>query len=235
MTKSGGVSAPHHHHRRHRLTEHEARRRFHEAQRHEENAPTRKARNLWRGIVRKRGHQLTEVVKRERREAHPHVVTHKLHRDGFHYTVEGGNPADRLLYACRYAHKTARLHYLEGGTYRPGFALTNVPTDADRSDCSWWFCELYRICGLRDPLHGDTTRYTGTILSHGRPVSRRYAEHHTGVAVVFGSGEGFHVGMSTGDGPNIWQHGTPTFRKGTFDEFGPGTEVRYRAFDLVPA
>lgn len=233
MAKNGGVSAPHtHHHRRH-LSEAAARRRLREAQHREETAPTRKARNQWKRIVRKREHQVVEVARRDRRAHRPHVVDHKHRIDGFRYTIEGGSPTERLLYACRYAHKTARLHYLEGGTYLHGWALTNVPSDADRSDCSWWYCELFAACGLRDPLHGLTIRYTGSILTEGRPVSRRYAETHTGVAVVFGSGVGFHVGMSIGNGPNIWQHGTPTFRKGTFDQFGPGVEVRYRAFDLT--
>jgi hypothetical protein len=231
VAKNGSVSAPHHHRRQ--LSEAAAKRRLREAQHREESAPTRRIRNEWKGIVRKREHQLTEVVRRHRREEHPHVVTHKHRPGGLHFTVEGGTPTERLLYACRYAHKTARLHYLEGGDYTHGFALTNVPSDIDRSDCSWWYCELFAACGLRDPLEGDTTRFTGSILEKGRPVSRRYAETHVGVAVVFGSGVGFHVGMSTGTGPNIWQHGTPTFRKGTFDEFGPGVEVRYRAFDMV--
>lgn len=233
MAKNGGVTAPRHHHR-HRLSEHEAKRRLREAQRHEEAAPTRHARNEWKRIVRKREHQVTEVARRDRRAHRPHVVEHAKRDGGLHFTIEGGTATERLLYACRYAHKTARLHYLEGGVYIHGYALVNVPSDADRSDCSWWYCELFAACGLRDPLGGDPVRFTGSILEKGRPVSRRYAETHIGVAVVFGSGTGFHVGMSCGNGPNIWQHGTPTFRKGTFDEFGPGTEVRYRAFDLVP-
>lgn len=231
MAKNGGVTA---HPRRHKLGEHEARRRLREAQHHEEHSPTRRIRNEWKGRVRKREHQLGEVLKRERVAHKPHVVEHAKRDGGFHFTIEGGSPTERLLYACRYAHKTARLHYLEGGVYFHGYALTNVPSDEDRSDCSWWYCELFAACGLRDPLEGLTIRFTGSILEKGRPVSRRYAETHTGVAVVFGSGSGFHVGMSVGNSSTeIWQHGTPTFRKGTFDQFGPGTEVRYRAFDLV--
>lgn len=228
MSRNGGTTA--HPHRHNPFSEAVAKRRLREARHREQTARTRKARNLWRRLVKKRTHQLRQAIERRKANQRPHIVVHKHASGGFHLTCEGGTPAERLLYAARYAHRVARLHYLEGGTYLGGFALHNVPSDWDRSDCSWWYCELRRICGLPDPLGGDTVRYTGSILEKGREVSRHYAETHTGVAVVFGAGTAFHVGMSTGSGPNIWQHGTATFREGTFDEFGAGTQVRYRAF-----
>lgn len=230
---NGGTTAHRGHHEP--LTEKQARRRLEEARHRLQHAKTRKARNLWRRIVRRRTHQLAQAVSRRKAHGKPHVVLHRRHHNGMRYTIEGGSPEERLLYAWRYAHKHARLHYLEDGPYLDGYGLTNVPSDDDRSDCSRHYLEQYRTCRLKDPLEGDSTRYTGSILEKGRPVSRHYAETHVGVAVVFGSGEGFHVGMSAGNGPNIWQHGTPTFRKGTFDEFGSGVQVRYRAFDLVDA
>jgi hypothetical protein len=177
-------------------------------------------RNGWRKIVKKRALQLKHAIERRKAQNKPHVVGKNR--------VEGGSAEARLLFAMEYAHKVFRLYYSESGTWIKGFALTNVPSNAYRSDCSWWYTMIRAACGLHGPsLDGG---FTGTILTEGKEVSRRYAETHTGVAVVFGSGTGFHVGMSTGSGPNIFQHGVPEVDTGTFDQFGSGTEVRYRSF-----
>lgn len=177
-------------------------------------------RNAWRKIVRKRARQLREAIERRKRNNKPHVVGHNK--------VQGGSPQERLLYAMEVAHREFRHYYSEAGTWIKGYALTNVPPGSYRSDCSWWFTMVYYACGLKGPnIEGG---YTGTILIEGKEVSRHYAETHAGVAVVFGPGTGFHVGMSTGQGATIYQHGVPEVDTGTFDQFGPGTEVRYRSF-----
>lgn len=216
-------------------TEAQARRWLKEAQHREEAAKTRKARNAWRRVRQRRAHILRAIERRDNLAKHPHIVHHKHPvSPGFEYVVRGGTEAERQIFAWRYAHHHARLHYSEPGLYLPGYFLHNVPSDDDRSDCSWAFLECRRVCGLPDFVHGDTVRYTESIRELGREVDQHFAERHTGVAVLFGSPT-FHVGMSVGskDHPSdeIWQHGTPTFRKGTFGQFGPGTEVRFATFE----
>lgn len=146
--------------------------------------------------------------------------------------VRGGRPEKRLLFAARLAEQHYRHYYSEKGTLTLDFGITNVPNDSYRSDCSTAFTALYKACGLHDPnnLHYGGDPYTGTLLEGGKEVSRRFAEYHAGCAVVFGSGTGIHVGMSTGEGPTIIQHGKEPMEGGTFDEFGPGVEVRYRYY-----
>lgn len=179
-------------------------------------------RNAWRKIVTHRTLQLKEKLERRKANGRPH-------RKGRNQIV-GGSAEDRLVYAMELAHKIFRLEYSEAGTWVEGYGLTNVPAGRGyRTDCSWWFTMLRKACGLKGP--SLTGGYTGTILTEGKQVTRHYAEHHAGVAVVFGSGAGFHVAMSLGDGtPTTYGHGVPEVDISTFDAFGPGTEVRYRAF-----
>jgi hypothetical protein len=182
-------------------------------------------RNAWRAIVKKRALQLKQAIERRRAQAKPHVAGPNR--------VIGGTAEARLLFAMEYAHRIFRLEYSEAGSWVKGYGLTNVPADHGyRTDCSWWYTMLRYACGLKGPsLDGG---YTGTILTEGKEVSRAYAEKHAGVAVVFGSGTGFHVAMSTGKGPTVYQHGVPEVDTGTFDQFGAGTEVRYRSFPNTP-
>jgi hypothetical protein len=178
-------------------------------------------RNAWRVIVKKRALQLKHAIERRKALDKPHVVGKNQ--------VVGGKPQERLLFAMEYAHRVFRLEYSEAGSWIKGYGLTNVPGGHGyRTDCSWWYTMLRYACGLRGPsiLGG----YTGTILTEGKTVSRAYAESHAGVAVVYGSGTGFHVAMSTGKGPTVYQHGVPEVDTGTFDQFGAGVEVRYRSF-----
>jgi hypothetical protein len=178
-------------------------------------------RNAWRTIVKKRALQLKHAIERRKALDKPHVVGKNL--------VVGGKPQERLLFAMEYAHRIFRLEYSEAGTWVKGYGLTNVPGGHGyRTDCSWWYTMLRYACGLRGPsIDGG---YTGTILTEGKEETRSYAECHAGVAVVYGSGTGFHVAMSTGKGPTVYQHGVPEVDTGTFDQFGAGTEVRYRSF-----
>lgn len=184
-----------------------------------------KLRNAWRAIVKRRGKALAEAIKRSKRDgAKPHVIGRNQ--------VRGGTAQQRLLFAMERAHEGFRHYYSEEGSWVKGYALTNVPRGAYRSDCSWWYTMIRYCCGLKGPnIEGG---YTGTILTEGKRCSREYAEKHAGVAVVFGSGTGFHVAMSTGKGPTVYQHGVPEVDTGTFDQFGAGTEVRYRSFSDEP-
>lgn len=178
-------------------------------------------RNAWRKVVKHRALQLKEALERRKKNNEPHRMGRNK--------VRGGTPQARLLYAMELAHKVFRLEYSESGTWIKGYAITNVsPGGGRRTDCSWWYTMLRYSCGLKGPsIDGG---YTGTILTEGKTVDRAYAESHAGVAVVFGSGTGFHVAMSTGNGPTVYQHGVPEVDTGTFDQFGSGTEVRFRSF-----
>lgn len=181
-----------------------------------------KLRNAWRKIVAHRTLQLSEALKRSKAKGKPH-------RKGRNQIV-GGSANERLVFAMQTASKVFRLEYSEAGTWLKGYALTNVPAGHGyRTDCSWWYTMLRYACGLKGPnIYGG---YTGSILEEGKEVTRHFAEHHPGVAVVFGSGTGFHVAMSLGDGtPTTYGHGVPEVDVSTFDAFGAGTEVRYRAF-----
>jgi hypothetical protein len=182
-------------------------------------------RNAWRAIVKRRGTALAEAIKRSRRdETKPHLVGRNQ--------VRGGTAQQRLLFAMEKAHEGFRHYYSEGGSWVKGYALTNVPRGAYRSDCSWWYTMLRYACNLQGPsLEGG---YTGTILIEGKRCSREHAEKTAGIAVVFGSGTAFHVAMSTGKGPTVYQHGVPEVDTGTFDQFGPSTEVRFRSFPDKP-
>lgn len=217
MISTGGTTAPHH-----PLTEAEAEQRLQEARERERRSKTRRARNLWRRLVRRRTRQLREAIERRKARDKPHVVDHRL--------VRGGRDEERQLYAMRIAHREFALGYFESTIdWLDGYALTNVPNptaDRHRTDCTWWGLDLKFVCGLGHRIAGFP-RYTGSILTNGRTVSREYAETHVGVFVVFGSGDGFHAGLTTGKGPTLYQHGRAPIDKGTFDQFGPAVQVRY--------
>jgi hypothetical protein len=185
-----------------------------------------KLRNAWRRIVKRRALQLTEAIERRKKLRKPHRVGPNM--------VRGGTAEERLLFAMRLAHKIFRLEYSEAGTWVTGYGLTNVPAGRGyRTDCSWWGTMLRYACGVKGP--SLTGAYTGSILEEGREVSRRYAETHTGVFVIFGSGTGFHAALTAGNGTSlIYQHGVPEVDTGTIDQFGAGTEVRFRAFPNKP-
>lgn len=187
--------------------------------------------HFWREKERKaylRRHHLKVALKR---------AAIKLARQGPRITrvdgklrVVGGTLTERLVFAPKWAQKHWSDLYSESGTYDEDFSLNNHEHTGKRRDCSWWWYEIHRACGVK--LKTTEPRFTGSILDEFREVSRAYAEKHVGVGVVYGSGSGFHVGFSTGHGPYTFEHGTPTLNTGSFDEFGAGTEVRYRA---IPA
>lgn len=183
-------------------------------------------RNAWRVIVKKRALQLKHAIERRKALDKPHLVGKNR--------IDGGNAAERLVFAMQMAHKLFRLEYSEAGTWVKGYAITNVPGGHGfRTDCSWWYTMLRKACGLKGPsLDGG---YTETIREEGKEVSRHYAEHHPGVAVLFGAPSTFHVAASLGDGtPTTYGHGVPEVDISTFDAFGPSVEVRYFAFPNTP-
>jgi hypothetical protein len=185
-----------------------------------------KVRSAWRAIVKKRALQLKHAIERRKAKSKPHVVGGNR--------VVGGTAPQRLVFAMEYAHKVFRLEYSEAGTWVEGYGLTNVPGGHGfRTDCSWWVTMIRYACGLEGPsIIGG---YTGTILTEGKEVTRHYAETHPGVCVVFGSGAGFHTALSLGNGTSTtYGHGVPEVDISTFDAFGSGTEVRYRAFPNTP-
>lgn len=143
--------------------------------------------------------------------------------------VVGGTESERLAFSSTYARKHWHDYYEEDGAYEEDHALDNADFEGKRRDCSEYFYEDRRVCGI--PTRKTEPRYTKTIVEGGREVSRHYAECHVGVAVIFGDGGGFHVGKTTGHGPFVWQHGTPELSVGHFDEFGSGTTVRYFVID----
>ena len=144
--------------------------------------------------------------------------------------VIGGTPLQRIPVLFEHARRHWHPYYSETGAYDEGHALDNAEHDGKRRDCSWDFYESRRACGFK--VRRTEPRFTGSALEEGRVVSREYAEQHVGVAVIFGSGKGFHMGTSTGHGPFLWEHGAPDLDIGHYDEFGPGVEVRFRDFPL---
>jgi hypothetical protein len=151
-------------------------------------------------------------------------------RHGDSFSVIGGTAEERIHRAFTWAMKHWHDYYSEAGEYLMlARVLTNARMKGLRSDCSRTAIEVRRVCGLK--TIDAEPRYTGSALTFGRVVDRHYAETHCGVWVIFGSGDGFHMGTTTGHGPFHWEHGTPTLDIGHFDEFGPGTEVRFRAVD----
>lgn len=140
--------------------------------------------------------------------------------------VRGGTVEERVEFTFKWAQKHWQPYYSEEGGYDENYALTNQHHDGKRRDCSWDYFEARRAMGLK--TLNTEPRYTGSALSEGKIVSEAYALTHAGVAVIFGVGDGFHMGTSTGHGPFIFEHGRPELDTGTFHEYSP---VRFRSFD----
>ena len=179
-------------------------------------------RNLWRRIVARRLQRLREILA---------AVTHRRGN-----LIEGGTLEARIAFLFKVAPRLFRLYYSEPGEFFAGrWAVTNVPSGGYRSDCSSWAQNVVRCVGAGGTLAGKiigaySDFYTGWVTQNCPVVDRHYAETHIGTAVVYGSGTGFHMGLSLGDGQRTIEHGTPSLDYGTFDEFGEGTEVRYFRF-----
>lgn len=202
------------------MTEAQAKRTLQEAR--AKAARFRRLRNLWRVKVRRRLHRVR------------YIRRHHVHFEGDY--VVGGTLQERIAYLFEHAPKLFRLYYSEEGNYYAGaWAIHNVPDDTWRSDCSSWARNVLK--SVRD-LHESASRilgaasafYTGWVTANCEQVDRRYAETHIGTAVIYGTGTGFHMGLSMGDGDRTIEHGREPLDYGTFGEFGPGTEVRYYKF-----
>jgi len=179
-------------------------------------------REAWRRIVAKRLAYLHELRQKQ------------VRRRG--NLIEGGTVEGRAAFLFRVAPAHFRSFYSEEGRYyKPPWAVTNVHADTFRSDCSAWAraaCLSIRphTALARKVADAGAGFYTGWVVEKCPQVDRHYAETHIGTAVVYGTGTGFHMGLSLAEGSRTIQHGTPPLDYGSFDEFGPGTEVRYFAF-----
>lgn len=150
--------------------------------------------------------------------------------------VTGGTDDQKLQLALlTAAQKCAtgkrRNFYSQAGTYDVEHAITGEPY-GHRSDCSQFGAAIYHSCGLHDPNdQGFRGGFTGTLESHGRSVTRNFARHNAGCAVLFGPhGATHHVEWSLGDGTeHTVGHGSSPVDVGTFDLLS-GT-VQFRAYD----
>lgn len=182
----------------------------------------RRLRNLWRAKVRRRLHYLR------------YLRTHGPRFNG--NRVEGGLLTEQLAFLFEHAPKLFRLYYSEAGNFAAGpWAVHNVPGDTWRSDCSAWGRNVVVCVRAIGPLASKILAaggafYTGWVVANCEQVSHEYAETHIGTAVIFGTGTGFHMGLSRGSGQELIQHGREPLEYGTFDQFGAGTEVRYYRF-----
>jgi len=174
----------------------------------------------WRVISKGRHEFLEEKIK-----STPHLV----HNGNI---VEGGTLEERFYYSIHQGRKHWRDFYSEpGGETDAPWAITNVPNNTLRSDCSKYAQKECQTIQIPDPTGQNFgPMFTGTIVANCKEVSREYAETHFGTAVLFGSGDAFHMGLSMAHGDLIIQHGVPQLEFGTFDEFGPGTQVRFYKF-----
>jgi hypothetical protein len=173
----------------------------------------------WRVIVDKRDLALKELLSEK-----PHCTSANV--------VEGGGVVERFRFTAHRAVERARDYYSETGSLcATPWAITNVPDDSYRSDCSSWSQVVAKTIQVPDPTGVDFGwMYTGTVVEKCKRVDQAYAEQNPGTAVLFGDGDAFHMGLSMGHEDLLVQHGVPPVEWGTFGQFGPGTEVRFYAF-----
>jgi hypothetical protein len=109
------------------------------------------------------------------------------------------------------------VHYTQGPSRWEGinrrlrYADRRFPHNADCSSAYTWclWNALTSVGGMdfRDVVNGSSwsTGYTGTMLSHGKPVS--LSSLMPGDAILYGTGNGNHVVMYVGDG-KCYSHGS---------------------------
>lgn len=117
--------------------------------------------------------------------------------------------------------------YSQAGAWDIDHCITGEQR-GDRSDCSSWFTSAYRSAQLADP-NGNQFRggFTGTLLTHGKAISRGSLK--PGDAVIYGSGTGFHVEMFVGPSSKTIGHGSAPVDPGIVD-LVPGAQQRYRSY-----
>lgn len=173
----------------------------------------------WRVVIDRRDEVVKEFI-----AAAPHLKGSNL--------VEGGTVEERFYFWVHQGMKDWRDYYGEYGNEETNpWAITNVPDDTYRSDCSKLSQYACKTIQIPDPTGQNFgPMFTGTVVANCTQVDRAYAESHFGTAVLFGDGNAFHMGLSMAHGDLIVQHGVPELEYGTFDEFGSGTTVRYYKF-----
>jgi hypothetical protein len=100
---------------------------------------------------------------------------------------------------------TAAIHYSMGADRDDWLArlpkqLKQLPLT---TDCSGFFTWCYRVAGAPDPngLGYKALGFTGTLMGHGRQISR--LEVKPGDAVIWGAYPGVHVAMALARGGDV--------------------------------
>lgn len=134
--------------------------------------------------------------------------------------VTGGTPRERLKAAALRAAELdaqGRRHsfYSQSGAWTVKYGITGEPWGY-RSDCSQFVTSIYFACGLADPNGNNYNGgFTGTLVSHGRAISR--SELQPGDLIIYGDGNGHHVEMYVGPGEKTIGHGSRPVDAGVID------------------
>jgi cell wall-associated NlpC family hydrolase len=119
--------------------------------------------------------------------------------------------------------KRPNFYSLTGG-WDVDRAITGESRDK-RSDCSQWVTAVYKAAGLADPNRNDFRGgFTGTLVAHGRSISR--SDLKPGDLIIYGSGSGFHVEMFVGPGDKTIGHGSAPVDAGIVDLVGGPKQYR---------
>ncbi len=180
-----------------------------------------KLRNLYRRLVVRSAQRLRDIQRRLRK---------RVRFEG-NVVVGGSSLEEQVAYYADHAPAVFRLEYSESGSfYSEAWAVHNVPNYGFRTDCSSCartaIVDTFKLkLAFPDPAGGF---FTGSAVDQGAEVDAAYASSHPLTAVVYGDGTGFHMGLSLGDGSELtFEHGTADLDIGHFQEFGPGTTVRF--------
>jgi cell wall-associated NlpC family hydrolase len=119
-----------------------------------------------------------------------------------------------------------RNFYSQSGTWDVDHAISGE-SYGHRSDCSSFVTSVYKAAGLTDPNRNDYRGgFTGTLVAHGRTVSR--SDLKPGDLIIYGPGDGHHVEMYVGPGDKTIGHGSAPVDPGAVYQI-PGT-VRFRSY-----
>lgn len=101
------------------------------------------------------------------------------------------------------------------------------------TDCSGFVTRCYKLAGAPDPngLQYRTLGYTGTLLDHGRPVTKA----RPGDLVIYGGGTGHHVAVviEGGSDPLTVSHGNedgPIYIRVSEEAKYQPPGIRYRSY-----
>ncbi len=150
-------------------------------------------------------------------------------------TTEGKVAAQRSSIAANArwgAANAAQIHYAQ---IRP-IPVRDAPrTLPITTDCSGWVTLLYKWCGAADP-NGQAYSgqgYTGTLLTHGRPITQ--AEALPGDLIIWGSYPGHHVAVcvEAGADPLVCSHGKesdPQLIRASQETAAQGRSYQWRTY-----